>query len=476
MRASCDISSTTMRCQSVALLNVAELLLLLLAHESKVHGLTSRIGVGKYRVFTTTTRLEVRADDNGNDRLEDVSQRSLLAEGKERLLSIKWDDIGSMLLEEAKDVSKSVALAFTPVFQSDSSTSAQDILQICDELDALESGTATVDGSSGAARQDGGTAGSQSPTSAALRRQALKYARYELLAKLMRSDYSSYVATAIYLSPSRIPRCELPNVQDIPYHQNTNGATASASSAMLDERGQPLVPDCTLSNMAYQENLLDQLLLSIFRKLVTQHTGGVTSKIPGILGLLEQGRTFMLQPNQTAEAQHTMVQNTLSGLMTPVLPPFYRIFMAGMVPSAVPVIGGRQFGPWFYAPFLTALVTPTFFGFLVGPSRPNRRQDGQHGGLVVEKCKFLQESGCKGLCLHQCKLPAQQFFADTLGVPLTVTPNFVTQECQWSFGQVPVPVADDPSFPKGCLTGCASRQAVNEMQPFGQSSFVDLCN
>jgi hypothetical protein len=50
--------------------------------------------------------------------------------------------------------------------------------------------------------------------------------------------------------------------------------------------------------------------------------------------------------------------------------------------------------------------------------------------LIVEKCKFLQESGCKGLCLHQCKLPAQQFFKDELGLALTVSPNFVTQECQ----------------------------------------------
>ena len=26
----------------------------------------------------------------------------------------------------------------------------------------------------------------------------------------------------------------------------------------------------------------------------------------------------------------------------------------------------------------------------------NRRKDGSLGGMVVEKCKFLQESGCKG--------------------------------------------------------------------------------
>ena len=69
----------------------------------------------------------------------------------------------------------------------------------------------------------------------------------------------------------------------------------------------------------------------------------------------------------------------------------------------------------------------------------------------------------KGLCLHQCKLPAQQFFKDELGLSLTVSPNFESQECQWSFGEEPLPPQDDPSFPKGCLVGCESRKQVAEM-------------
>ena len=198
--------------------------------------------------------------------------------------------------------------------------------------------------------------------------------------------------------------------------------------------GMTLVQDCDLEDMKYKESLLDKVLLFIFRKLVVEHSDGVgISDKDGIEGLLEQGRRYMLKPNQTPQAQHTMVKNTLGGLMTPVLPPFYRIFMTGIVPSSLEWIPegirGKQLGPWFYAPYLTSMVTPTFFGFLVGPSYPNRRIDGQRGGLVVGKCNFLQQSGCKGLCLHQCKLTAQEFFADNLGLDLTVKPNFETQEC-----------------------------------------------
>ncbi len=112
------------------------------------------------------------------------------------------------------------------------------------------------------------------------------------------------------------------------------------------------------------------------------------------------------------------MKNVLGGLLTPVLPPFYRIFMSGIVPSAerqdpawlinlsqkiidtIPdsfdwkkdIKPGKQYGPWFYAPFLTSVVTPPFLGFLLGPSRINYRKDGQLGGMVVEKCKFLQVS------------------------------------------------------------------------------------
>jgi len=157
--------------------------------------------------------------------------------------------------------------------------------------------------------------------------------------------------------------------------------------------------------------------------------------------------------------------------MTPVLPPIFRIFMSGIVPKIGTEWDGKQIGPWFYAPLLTTIVTPTFFGFLVGPSYINRRKDGQLGGLVVEKCKFLQESGCKGICLHECKLPTQQFFQEELGLPLSVSPNFVTQECQWSFGEIPLPLDEDEKFPKGCLVGCESRKAVA-----ASGSTADVCN
>jgi Beta-carotene isomerase D27-like, C-terminal len=354
-------------------------------------------------------------------------------------------DLQAMLQQEAKEIQICSKLLFETYSKSKKDIDVTDVVNVCDSLEAL-----TIDDRLWTSKVF------------QLRQRTLEHRRYEWLAKLLQKDYEAYVATASFLSPTRIPRNQLPNVQDVPL---AKGVPVGSKQFNLD--GQLVVQDCQLDDMKYNDNLLDKLLLNIFRTLVTENTGGVTSSKEGILGLVEQGRTFLLQPGQTPEAQHKMVRDTLAGLMTPFLPPFYRIFMAGKIPGT-----NTQLGPWFYAPFLTSFVTPTFFGFLVGPSYPNRRKDGKLGGLVVEKCKFLQESGCKGLCLHQCKLPAQQFFQEELGLALTVSPNFVTQECQWSFGEIPFPPAQDPSFPQGCLAGCESRRAIIQ----SGSQNADICN
>ena len=132
-----------------------------------------------------------------------------------------------------------------------------------------------------------------------LRRRALQFQRYQGLVQLLQSDYDAYVATASFLSPSRIARNELPNVQDVPYDKNYG-----TRRDIVEDDGIPLVADCELEDMRYQENILDKVLLAIFRRLVTKHTGGITSEKKSIQGLLEQGRSFMLQEGQTPEAQH----------------------------------------------------------------------------------------------------------------------------------------------------------------------------
>ena len=65
----------------------------------------------------------------------------------------------------------------------------------------------------------------------------------------------------------------------------------------------------------------------------------------------------------------------------------------------------------------------------------------------------------------RAKLQRSELFG-SLGLPLRVSPNFETQECQWSFGEAAPPPADDPTWPKGCIVGCGSRELMKEpIQP-----------
>jgi hypothetical protein len=36
-------------------------------------------------------------------------------------------------------------------------------------------------------------------------------------------------------------------------------------------------------------------------------------------------------------------------------------------------------------------------------------------GVKIKKCRYLESSGCVGMCTNMCKLPTQKFFTETFG-------------------------------------------------------------
>mmetsp|Transcript_26868 Transcript_26868/g.39920 ORF Transcript_26868/g.39920 Transcript_26868/m.39920 type:complete len:105 (-) Transcript_26868:256-570(-) len=96
--------------------------------------------------------------------------------------------------------------------------------------------------------------------------------------------------------------------------------------------------------------------------------------------------------------------------------------------------------------------------------------DGRGGGLLVERCRVLEGSNCKGVCTKMCKVPTQRFFKERWGVPLSMEPNFETGACQLRFGVDPLPLEDDATIPPGCLGRCP---AIIGMEQTDVS--VDLC-
>ena len=320
----------------------------------------------------------------------------------------------------------------------------------------------------------------------------LRLRRYLLLCSLLSADEDCYFRTVSFMISSStidFERWEAPNLQRFPPLPLAPAGGGGARPSSLedyvapdrkvvierkDREGVVVTEDSVLPDIRLPLSVYDKVLLAVFRYVVGEESGqGALWETKGMEGLVEQARSYMIYCNSAedssaaSERQSQMVKNVLATLMGPIKH-VYRLFMAGIVPARVAEVLGKPEwknkqvfeGGVFYAPYLTSLVTPLFFGFLVGNSSTCRREDGTRGAVLVEKCRFLELSNCKGICLHQCKKPAEEFFKHELGVDLYVQPNFTTGECQWSWGEEAKDPKQDETWPKGCLNGCIDRKKL----------------
>eukprot|EP00908_Phaeocystis_cordata_P014277 Transcript_25375.p1 GENE.Transcript_25375~~Transcript_25375.p1 ORF type:complete len:228 (-),score=57.45 Transcript_25375:152-835(-) len=183
----------------------------------------------------------------------------------------------------------------------------------------------------------------------------------------------------------------------------------------------------------------EAVVLAAFRWQTQQQTG-CRSDEPGFEGMLEELREYQRGHTVTEQAEASgRIMDALAG-------PFPQIFRAF----------SRE--PW--APAALAWCTTQLLSFLVGGMALTEREagDARGGGVLVERCAVLEHSGCKGLCVHMCKLPTERMFAERWGLPMRMQPNFETCECQLSFGVRPPPLEEDPTVPAGCLGACPLAQ------------------
>jgi hypothetical protein len=188
---------------------------------------------------------------------------------------------------------------------------------------------------------------------------------------------------------------------------------------------------------------VDQALLSLFRWQLRQQTG-FYDPTPGFEGMMIELRAY--QRSHTVEEQADCSSRIMAA-------------MAGPLPEIFRVLGSHA--DW--APAALAFFTRPFLHFLVGNMTLTQRAlgDERAGGVLVERCAVLEHGGCKGLCLHMCKIPTERMFAARWGLPLTMRPNFETYECQLSFGLAPLPIDLDPYIPIGCLSHCPAAGAIH---------------
>lgn len=136
-----------------------------------------------------------------------------------------------------------------------------------------------------------------------------------------------------------------------------------------------------------------------------------------------------------------------------------REVLLSMLPPGAPAQFRKLFPPTRWAAEFNAALTVPFFQWLVGPSEVIEVDvDGvkQRSGVHIKKCRYLENSGCVGMCVNMCKIPTQDFFTNEFGLPLTMIPNFEDMSCEMIYGQVPPAFEEDPLSKQPCLIDICS--------------------
>jgi len=104
-----------------------------------------------------------------------------------------------------------------------------------------------------------------------------------------------------------------------------------------------------------------------------------------------------------------------------------------------------------------AVLTTMLFPFLVGQCQSEawERADGEvwRSKVVIERCRFLEASSCKGMCIGLCKEPTERYFA-SIGLPVSLTPNTTAGSCEMVWGRYPQE-DDMAGADLGCFRTCS---------------------
>ncbi|KAK1261593.1 hypothetical protein QJS04_geneDACA021829 [Acorus gramineus] len=133
--------------------------------------------------------------------------------------------------------------------------------------------------------------------------------------------------------------------------------------------------------------------------------------------------------------------------------------LLSMLPPGAPAQFRKLFPPTKWAAEFNAALTVPFFHWLVGPSEVIEVEVNgmkQRSGVHIKKCRYLENSGCVGMCVNMCKIPTQDFFTNQFGLPLTMTPNFEDMSCDMVYGQIPPLFEEDPVSKQPCYANICS--------------------
>ncbi|KAL6771544.1 hypothetical protein ACKKBG_A26805 [Auxenochlorella protothecoides x Auxenochlorella symbiontica] len=174
---------------------------------------------------------------------------------------------------------------------------------------------------------------------------------------------------------------------------------------------------------------------------------GHDSPKQGYAAIIDLTRELNDAPNTPADTQAATV-SILKSLFPPWLPGAFAVMFSKPFPA--------------FSARLNAWATAVTCQWLMGPCSVVAVDDGDGQpkagqGVKVERCRYLEESGCASVCLNSCKFPTQRFFMEDMGLPLTMTPNYDDFSCEFAFGRTPPEAFRDPALETACFANCPTR-------------------
>ena len=206
---------------------------------------------------------------------------------------------------------------------------------------------------------------------------------------------------------------------------------------------------------------MDTLFLVVFRRALAQHTDGPDSTRPwtDFRGITELAARLNQQHKTNQTHIHWAARQTLQSLFPSWMPSQYAKLFSKPFPG--------------FAARMNAWATYVAGTWLMGPCQVNDiilvdpatgdEMIGRRQGLLVERCRFLEESQCASVCVNSCKIPTQDFFLHDMGLPLTMEPNYETFECQFSFGKLPTVETELLATSTPCLQACPAMGGLRQM-------------
>ena len=230
-------------------------------------------------------------------------------------------------------------------------------------------------------------------------------------------------------------------------------------------------------NQRKEDSYLDEALISLF-----------ASRLAKFLNEGEEEEDFFNEEKGGVDFKRDVANRCVRAVARTASEEEQRMFGLAIIESFIPTKAANAFG-WFlrlfpdwFARRHAAFVTPLILPWLVGDAEVNdvpleararesceeskvpanafeaffagtkSQQEGYKQGVLVKKCRVLEESGCVSVCKNVCKIPTETFFTEKVGLPVTLIPNYETLECQFCYGRVADGTEGEEAG--GCYVGC----------------------